>query len=379
MSSMSSGLGARKRTKFCALCGKETEELINGLCIECYQKTYPLIPRNAPSQLEVKICKYCGAFTLGHVWRKTRVEDINKAVEAAVEANIRRQYKSKNYYIVKLEISPDRRYFEGKYVVKVKLRVRGEDGERHPTFEEEKTVSVLVMFSTCPECKDIISKTERAIIQVRASERHLTESEVAEIRRILNKEAEKLFESDRGAFPFEASETVAGIDYKFISAKAARRIAQAISRRFSAKMLETRKDIGGTTSDGRTKTKVTYRVLLPSFQPGDIVRLRKHLYYILNIERGKVTVISLPSLKETKMALSSFRSAELIVKYEESTPVMVISTSGTIVQLMNMENYQTFELSFRKIPLWIEQGKVFRLFKVNDEFFVLPSQEHRKL
>ena len=377
VSSMSSGLGVRKRTKFCALCGKETEELINGLCIECYRKTYPLIPRNAPSQLEVKICKYCGAFTLGHVWRKTRVEDINKAVEIAVEMNIRRQYRSKNYHIVNLEISR-MRYFEGKYVVNVKLRVRGEGGESHLTFEEEKTVSVHVVFSTCPECKDVISKAERAIIQVRAGERRLTESEVAEIRRIVNKEAEKLFESDRGAFPFESSETVAGIDYKFTSAKAARRIAQAISRRFSAKLLETHKDVGGTTSNGRTKTKVTYRVLLPSFRSGDVVRLGKHLYYILSIEKGKVTAIALPSLKETKISLSSFRSAELVVKYEESTPVMVISTSGAIVQLMNMEDYQTFELSFRKIPLWIEPGKIFRLFKVNNEFFVLPTQGHRK-
>ncbi len=54
------------KKKFCFLCGKETEKLINGYCEDCYSKKFPLEKK----KLVLKICKICGKMNYRNKWTK---------------------------------------------------------------------------------------------------------------------------------------------------------------------------------------------------------------------------------------------------------------------------------------------------------------------
>ena len=62
--------------KFCFVCGKNTEKLIEGYCEECYNKKFRLLI--VPKEITVKVCSKCNRIKYGNVWRDIEVEEILK-------------------------------------------------------------------------------------------------------------------------------------------------------------------------------------------------------------------------------------------------------------------------------------------------------------
>ena len=53
--------------KFCFLCGKKTEKLIEGYCEECYNKEFKLI--EAPKEISFIICSRCNRIKYKNKWK----------------------------------------------------------------------------------------------------------------------------------------------------------------------------------------------------------------------------------------------------------------------------------------------------------------------
>lgn len=62
--------------KFCFVCGKKTEKLIEGYCEDCYNKKFVLV--NVPKELTLKICSKCERINYRNVWRDMEIEDVLK-------------------------------------------------------------------------------------------------------------------------------------------------------------------------------------------------------------------------------------------------------------------------------------------------------------
>ncbi len=59
--------------RFCFSCGKETEDLIDGLCEDCYMKGSIA---EFPKSLDVLVCPRCGKFKMGNKWVEAKLEDV---------------------------------------------------------------------------------------------------------------------------------------------------------------------------------------------------------------------------------------------------------------------------------------------------------------
>ena len=62
--------------KFCFVCGKNTENLIDGYCEECYNKKFMMV--KAPDEIKVKMCSKCERIKHRNVWRDMEIEDLLK-------------------------------------------------------------------------------------------------------------------------------------------------------------------------------------------------------------------------------------------------------------------------------------------------------------
>lgn len=60
--------------KFCFVCGKKTEDMIEGYCKECYCKKFQLI--EVPKEIEVKMCGKCMRKMDRNKWREIDLCDI---------------------------------------------------------------------------------------------------------------------------------------------------------------------------------------------------------------------------------------------------------------------------------------------------------------
>lgn len=60
-----------KCTKFCPKCGKQTDELFNSLCEDCFKRAIKLIE---PAGISQSICKTCGCYFKGN--ERTSIEAV---------------------------------------------------------------------------------------------------------------------------------------------------------------------------------------------------------------------------------------------------------------------------------------------------------------
>ena len=62
--------------KFCFVCGKNTDKLIEGYCEDCYNKKFELI--KVPKDILLKVCSKCNRINYKNTWRDMRIEDVLK-------------------------------------------------------------------------------------------------------------------------------------------------------------------------------------------------------------------------------------------------------------------------------------------------------------
>jgi len=62
--------------KFCFLCGKETEKLIEGYCEDCYNKEFQLI--KVPEKIPFTVCSKCNLIKYENKWKDLKFDDIIK-------------------------------------------------------------------------------------------------------------------------------------------------------------------------------------------------------------------------------------------------------------------------------------------------------------
>jgi len=62
--------------KFCFLCGKETEELIEGYCEDCYNKEFNLI--EVPKEITFIVCSKCDRIKHKNQWKNIEIDELLK-------------------------------------------------------------------------------------------------------------------------------------------------------------------------------------------------------------------------------------------------------------------------------------------------------------
>ena len=373
---MSSGSGAHRRRggRFCPVCGRMTDALYGGLCLDCYAATHPLVP-DAPKRLRGSICRNCGAYTVGKVWRNPTSSDPEAVLEEAARALAKRAFSSKRVRVESVEVVGFRQK-KGAFHLYLVVNVKGSPYPGIPEYSESYEVLADLALTMCPACRDVAVRKEKAIVQVRVKGRDLLASERDTIRRTVQEVVSDLYAKDRAAVPVEIEETERGFDVKFASKRAARVLVDRLRRKFPSELLGTHKDMGIDAS-GRRKTKVTYRLLIQPCRPGDIVEIGNALYYVEDVKESFVKALTLPGYKEAKLSVKTLHRVKIVVPREMLRPALVIARRGGTVQVMYMADYSTEEIEAARLPFhMVREGKVGVAVLENGKKVVVPWWEY---
>ena len=210
---------AKKLKRFCVLCGKHADELVEGLCMSCYDKKFPKIKLEKDS-VGIKICE-CGRAKIDGKW--VEFSDEKKLVEAVIEKNVRLREDA--------EIYAEFKELENRIVVEL---FDVESNELIGSFV------INVEHGKCKICSAFSGRYYEATLQIRGGKEFI--SDVLKIvEDVLNKE-----KHDEKAFVVESEAVRGGIDLKLGSKRAAAKIASLAKKYKNAeikysKKLKTRK------------------------------------------------------------------------------------------------------------------------------------------
>ena len=361
--------------RFCAVCGKITDELVSGMCVDCYLSLYPLVKlRKTPSLV---LCKNCLAYLYKGKWHNLRERELLSGIREAIIKSIKESIRPNREAILKAivpQVSEEQVIkVVNKKPINVIVKVKGSPSTTiDKTYEQTLIVRLKASWDLCPSCRRVRSKVERAILQVRVLGRGLRDHEKRDLMEFISREVERLYDSDKEAVILDSDMKV-GIDLHFSSRRIAKVIATAIQKKFGGRVLETRKVIGMSRS-GKTITKSTIRIMLPPFRPGDIVLYKGKLFIVKKIYSNYFHAINVENGAKERITLSEVYSRKVkVIEQSELEMVSIISIDSPYVQVMNLRNYKVYEVHMTKMPKWVEEGVKARLLKLGEKVYFVPS------
>lgn len=307
-----------KMRRICALCGKETEVLIEGLCPDCYRKTHPLA-RAKREFVGIVRCPSCGAILYKGRW----VRD-STVIEKLILESIEYLGNVKSTTIENLGL----RHGLNTSIV----RVRGTIHDLISDYEEEVQVRVRYSEELCPRCRDMVNERERAIIQVR-SVVPMDEQLKKLIIDIVKRETTR--DKERSGF-LRIDDSQGGFDIKLSDQGLARSIAHRIHKAIPSRILESQSVIKGRGD--KVITKLSISVFLVPLSRGSVIMYMNKPYYVLTYSQNTVRLLNIVSREIINIRLNDIIKNEVTIPNHE---VKCVETNGSraLEVIINNERY----------------------------------------
>ncbi len=340
---------------FCVECGKETDDLLNGMCIDCYIKHEKLV--KIPGRLHLTICPTCGSVRYKREWKKKEFKDaVKEVVEKAIVVSP---------YLEKREIEIDL-IRKGKTLYECKIFLNG--SIKGKPVNSEVYTELLVEKKTCLTCSRKAGKYFEAIIQLRTEreEEHRFREVLEELKAFIR----EYQLGGRDVFITNIKEVKGGIDVYLSDNHLAKKIAQDIHSRYGGEKKASPKLVG--LKDGKRVYRVTYLIRLPSYTTGDILSDGKDFYYLKSMDGKKVHIVNLMNWLELTCERKFMKNFSVVGSREMIKEAIVVSQSKEEIQVMDPDNYKTIEL---KKPRSVHFGRTVRIVKTENGIFLLPTQK----
>ncbi|MDD3083471.1 MAG: 60S ribosomal export protein NMD3 [Candidatus ainarchaeum sp.] len=224
--------------KFCPKCGKETEQFVENICLDCFLKKKELFEVEKPKFF---LCKYCLKLLFKNKWVDFNDESIAK--EIALNVNIIKELKQPKIFI-ELEKKSRLDY-------KALIQVRGLLSKT--LVEREKEINFQLRETTCDSCMKLNASYREAILQLRAK----SEKDSFEMLQLTKNLLKKEMLKDSLSGTSNIIKTKNGFDLWIGSKKAASKVSRELARIYNVKIIVSKKLIGEEKS-GERKYRHTF-------------------------------------------------------------------------------------------------------------------------
>ncbi len=239
--------------RFCSVCGRVTDELIENMCGRCYvdeRRPMKITPR-----IEARACKDCLRYFRRGRWTNAKEEKgmLEEAALAAAEDSIRVEMPKPK---VELFVGTPKKTSASVYLIPFTATAKGRiEGLE---IEAEESAEVRLSLGICEDCSRQRGGYYEAILQLRGDALS-DENKRREVRRFVLERAAK--GEERRAFVARIEEPKEGLDFYLGSAKVARKLARALQQKFGGTTTESAKLFG--KREGKEIYRVTIAVRLP--------------------------------------------------------------------------------------------------------------------
>lgn len=228
--------------RFCPRCGKETSALIKGFCRDCFLLGHEILI--VEPELKFPKCKSCGKIRIKGAWFAESPKNL--------EEFLRSKMKLKEITNEKINLGLAQNN-DGS--ISAQIGVSGTINEDKIEFGKEILLKPAIVL--CDPCMRLVSDYHEAILQVRFAEKpdaKAIDRKIDEINKML--EYEKRADSLSQAI--KTTEATNGFDVFIGSAKAARRIAEALAKKAHTRVVSSSKLMGMDSKTGKANKRFTY-------------------------------------------------------------------------------------------------------------------------
>ncbi len=343
---------------FCLLCNSE-EKLYDGLCKSCYLKEFK--PVEVPEYATFKVCSHCGATLKHEKWVHTGYYD-DEIINDAIQKDIKINPELENIDVI-TEIINNRGTVYDCY-----LHITGDViGE---CIEKKYPIAVKVEKGVCPDCSKFYSGYYEAVIQLRADDRKLEDSEINEADEFISNEIQRLCKTNKLAYVTKRSVLKEGIDYQIGSYNAAHKIAVNLQKQFGGTITESRKIVGHDKSKSRDLYRTWVSVRLPSFHKKDFIEYEDKVIQIEKIGSHKFVGINLSNYENESISWKEYDKIKKIGTVDDIRSTTVTNVTPTEIQILDPDTYMTVDLK-RNNRNDINIGEEIKVIKIKDMIYIL--------
>ena len=342
----------------CVECGREREIFREGVCLECYLKHH--IFSHGPAFIDIPICVHCGSLKYKNIWMKDSFETVLKRWVKHL-FSIERDLKN-----IDIELSCRDDLEE----IPCEITIIGfiDDVE----IREKHHITVRLKGTVCDICSKRFGGYHEAIIQLRASQRIISDQERKNLKLFIENMVSDMQEKgNRKLFITDIGEERGGIDFYLSDKQAAHAIIKRVQERFGGELKTSSKNIG--MKDGKKVYRMTYLLRLHHFQKGDFLSYQNKYFYISTVSKNKVHAYELSKWEQHVFDGRELSNAIVLGGNELIREMIVVSQREDELQVMDPKNYKLFEI---KKPIKTSvKNKMIPIVLLKDKMYILLTDE----
>ena len=342
---------------FCVKCGRDCEEQINGLCMECFLDGRKLMV--LPHHVDLQRCTNCEEFNVRDHWIEISEED---AVQEAALTGLMAIPEAQVVSVGTFAQAQDDRTYE--------VKVQADLAINSYIVQAEASTIVRVKNNVCKRCSRQLGNYYEATMQIRSGEKDLDDSLRDEIVRRIRDSVELQSKTNRQLFITKVQEVPGGVDIMLSSISLARSLTKDLVESYGAESKESA-SLVGQSSDGIDIYRLTYLVRFPAYHIGDVLEYKGRPYKLTGLNKTGGKLLSLIDFRETSVRKSEIQALHILVKHSDRKEALVLSRSGDEIQVMHPSNYSTVDLRIPKDADPAEGGNV-DVVQIEDELYYLP-------
>ncbi|MDD1778705.1 MAG: hypothetical protein LUQ65_11110 [Candidatus Helarchaeota archaeon] len=364
---------------FCYKCGKidkGNSVLIDNLCPTCYKTLHPLL--KFPYPLEIKLCRKCYRFFVKNRWITPPESDLEEILDYALKESLPSQI-SKNPQS-SLEIIPNlgNNLDSIQSMNSLEVEIRS-TGRAHESLKEYTEIyhaqKVKLIFTVCPFCLSYKRGEYEAVLHVLAMDRDLTDWEVDQTYSLVGNEVEKMINIDYLAYISKLTSKKGKITFYIGSERFARLVASILRFNLGGNIKETYKSGSQRIPKEVKRNKLYISLYLPPYTLGCLLLLNNLPIYIVRIQSKYVTYLNLNTYEKTKVPQKQLENTQILRRKDDLRAYLYLSQTDQLIQLLDLESYQIFELS--KSPLYnkLQIGDNLKGFELDGQILIIPDSD----
>ena len=339
----------------CVECGREREIFRNGVCLECYLRHHSF--SSGPTFIDIPICVHCGSMKYKNTWMSDPFELVLKRWVKhffSIERDLKNVSIEVNCNLDKEEI-PCEITIVG-FIDGIEVR-------------EKHNVIVRLKRTVCDVCSKRFGGYHEAILQLRASQRKLSNQEKEDLKTFIEEMVYSMQEKgNRKLFIADVGEEHGGLDFYLSDKQAAHAIIKKAQEHFGGELKTSSKNIG--MKDGRKIYRMTYLLRLFPFKKGDIIDLNGIIYMILSFSKNQVHALELSRWEEHSFNSKDIVNAQIIERRNAIKEMIIISQKRDEIQLMDPDTYR---IQIIRKPKSMDISKeTINVLVTNDELYLIP-------
>jgi nonsense-mediated mRNA decay protein 3 len=244
--------------RFCPVCGKATDELVDNFCKDCFLKERD--PVTLPERMETRICRGCLKHQRQGRWTYLS-GDFEEVIERAASREVMKSLKTRDLQKPEVEVLVGHGKETSPTTVSVPVELKVSGVLKGVEVSAEVETTVVVRAELCPNCARQSGSYYEAVIQIRGPGGAGVDPGILEkIKEAIDLMVDGYGQEDPRGFITDIKELKEGVDYYLGSKKMARKIVRNLKTSYGGEMKETASLVGQRDGKGLYRSTILLRL-----------------------------------------------------------------------------------------------------------------------